>query len=82
MLLRLHYIPAIRELSPHVFEISIAHVVDAEDVQIRVFGDAFAHVGVELQRQFFAFSRGLGEVHDFGALGFRHCGWDGWLSLW
>lgn len=39
--------PAIRQLAPHVFEVGVSHIVDAEDVDVWVFGDAFADVGVE-----------------------------------
>lgn len=42
-------IPAIAKLRAHVFEIGVAHVVDGEDVDVRVFGDAFLDVGVEFQ---------------------------------
>ena len=56
----------------YVFEICVAHVVDAEDVDVGVFGDAFLDVGVEFDGQFFALSSRLRHVHHFGALGFGH----------
>ena len=59
-------------MRPDVFEVGIAHVVDAEDVDVGVLGDAFLDVGVELEGEFFALLGGLGHVHHFGALGFRH----------
>ena len=40
----------------------------AEDVDVGIFGDAFLDVGVELYGEFFAFLRGFGHVHHFGAL--------------
>ena len=46
--------------------------MDAEDVDVGVFGDAFLDVGVELEGQFFAFLGRFGHVHRFGALGFGH----------
>ncbi len=61
-------LPAIRELRPDVFEICVAHVVYAEDVDVGVFGDAFLDVGVELHGEFFALFGGFGNVHHFGAL--------------
>ena len=53
--------------------------MDAEDVDVGVFGDAFLDVGVEFDGQFFALFGCFGHVHHFGALGFGHCG--GFLSL-
>lgn len=46
----------------------VAHIVDAEDVEVGVLRDAFLDVGVEAERQLFAFLLGLGGVHNFGAL--------------
>ena len=48
--------------------------MDAEDVDVGVFGDAFLDVGVEFEGEFFAFLGRFGHVHHFGALGFGHCG--------
>ena len=59
-------------MRPDVFEVGVAHVVDAEDVDVGVLGDAFLDVGVELEGEFFALLSGLGHVHHFGALGFGH----------
>ena len=59
-------------MRPDVFEVGVAHVVDAEDVDVRVLGDAFLDVGVEFEGEFFALFGGLGHVHHFGALGFGH----------
>lgn len=64
--------PTIRQLSPHILKISVTHVVHPEDIEIWVFGNAFAHIGVEFERQFFALSCRLGEVDDFGTFGFGH----------
>ena len=55
-------------MRPDVFEICIAHVVHAEDVDVGVFGDAFLDVGVELEGEFFALLGCLGHMHHFGAL--------------
>ena len=60
-------------MRPAVFEISVAHVVDAEDVDVGVFGDAFLDVGVKFDGELFAFLGGFGSVHHFGTLGFGHC---------
>ena len=46
----------------------------AEDVDVRVPGDAFLDVGVEFQGEFLALFRGLGHVHHLCALGFGHRG--------
>jgi len=46
--------------------------VHAENVDVRIFGDAFLDVGVEPDSQLLAFLLGLGEVNYFRALGFRH----------
>ena len=61
-------------MGPDVFEIRIAHVVDAEDVDVGVLGDACLDVGVEFDGELFAFLGGFGHMHRFGALGFRHRG--------
>lgn len=67
------FLPAIvRQLRPHVLEVVVPHVVDAEDVDVGVLRDAIADVGVEPEGQFFALFLRFGEVHDFGALGFGH----------
>lgn len=47
--------------------------MDAEDVDVWVFGDAFLDVGVEFDGEFFALFGGFGHVHHFGAFGFGHC---------
>ena len=47
-------------MRPDIFEVGIAHVVDAEDVNVWVFGDAFLNVGVETEGEFFAFLLGFG----------------------
>ena len=57
---------------PDVFEVGVAHVVDAEDVDVGVLGDGFLDVGVEFEGEFFALLGGLGHVHHFGALGLGH----------
>ena len=67
-------VPAIRQLTAHVFEVVVAHVVHAEDVEVGVLLDAFLDVGVETQSEFFVFFLRLRGVDDFGALGFGHCG--------
>lgn len=59
-------------MRPDVFEVGVAHVVDAEDVDVGVLGDAFLDVGVELECELFALLGGLRHMHHFGALGFRH----------
>ena len=46
--------------------------MDAEDVDVGVFGDACLDVGVKSDGEFFAFFAGLGHVHRFGAFGFGH----------
>lgn len=46
--------------------------MDAEDVDVGVFGDAFLDVGVEFDGEFFALFGGSGRVHHFGTLGFGH----------
>lgn len=53
----------------------VAHVVDAEDVEVGVLRDAFLDVGVKAERELFAFLLGLGCVNDFGALRLRHYGY-------
>lgn len=55
-----------------VFQIGVAHVVDAEDVYVGVFRDGLADVGEESYCELFALSGGFGKVYDFGTLGFRH----------
>ena len=61
--------------------------MDAEDVDVGVFGDAFLDVGVELEGEFFALLGGFGHVHHLGALGFGHgeeafyCWWFVWKEL-
>lgn len=67
-------VPTIGQLTAHVFEVVVAHVVHAEDVEVGVLLDAFLDVGVEAQSEFFIFLLRLGGVDDFGALGFGHCG--------
>ena len=42
--------------------------MDAEDVDVGVFGDAFLDVGVKFEGEFFALLGRLGHVHNFGAL--------------
>ena len=59
-------------MGPDVFEVGVAHVVDAENVDVGVLGDAFLNIGVELEGEFFTLLGGLGHVHHFGALGFGH----------
>lgn len=61
-------------MTAHVFEVVVAHVVHAEDVEVGVLVDAFLDVGVEPQSKLFIFLLRLGGMHDFCALGFRHCG--------
>ena len=61
-------------MGAHVFEVCVSHVVDAEDVDVGVEGDAFLDVGVEAESQFFAFFLRFGDVDDFCAFGFRHFG--------
>ena len=69
--------PAVRELHAHVFEVGVAHVVDGEDVQVGVLGDAGLDVGVRLEGELFALLGHFREVHHFGALGSRHGGGGG-----
>ena len=57
----------------NIFKVIVAHVVDREDVDVAVFGDAFLDVGVEFEGQLFAFFGRFGEVHDFCAFRFGHC---------
>ena len=59
-------------MGAHVFEVGISHIVDAEDVDVGVEGDAFLDVGVEAEGQFFAFFLRFGEVDYFCAFRFRH----------
>ena len=60
--------PTIRQLRPHILEVGIPHILNRKDEAVGVFGDAFLDVGVEADRQFFAFFLGLGGVYDLGAL--------------
>ena len=41
--------PAIAQLCPNIFEVIVSHIVDGEDVDVAVFGDAFLDVGVEFE---------------------------------
>ena len=66
--------PAVPELGPHVLEICISHVLDAEDEAVLVLVGALADRAEQLDRVLFALFLRLGEVHDFGALGPRHGG--------
>ena len=66
--------PAIIQLRPDVLEVCVAHVVHAEDVDVRVLGNACLDVGVELEGELFALFCGAGEVDDFCAFGFWHFG--------
>lgn len=59
-------------MGAHVFEVCVSHVVDAEDVDVGVEGDAFLDVGVEAEGQFFALFLRFGEMDDLCAFGFRH----------
>ena len=65
-------------MGAHVFEVCVSHVVDAEDVDVGVEGDAFLDVGVEAEGQFFAFFLCFGEMDDFCAFRFRHF----WKVIW
>lgn len=60
--------PAIRQVRPHVLEKGVAHVIDAEDIDVRVLWDCFADVRVQPQTELFPFFGGFGEVDDFCAL--------------
>ena len=60
-------IPAIiRQLRAYILEVIIPHVLHAEYVDVGVLWDAFSDVGVEAEREFFAFFLSLGQVHYFG----------------
>ena len=59
-------------MGPHVLEVGVAHVVDAEDVDVGVLRDAGLDAGVEFEGEFLALFGGFGHVHHFGALGFGH----------
>ena len=40
-------VPAVLQLCPHVFQVCVSHVIDFEDIDVRVLGEAFLDVGVE-----------------------------------
>lgn len=61
-------LPAVSKLRSNILEIGVPHVVHAEDVDVRVLGNAFLDRSVKSQREIFALLRRLGEVDDFGAL--------------
>lgn len=67
------YAPAIAcQLRPHPLQVMVPHILDAEEVNVRVQRDAFADVGVEAESQFFALFLCFREVDDFCTLGFWH----------
>ena len=65
-------VPTIAELRPHVFQVRVAHVLDAEHPQRIVLLDAFLDVGVQPPSQLFALLVRLRQVDDPLALGPRH----------
>ena len=40
-------LPAIRELCPHIFEVSVTHVVNAEDIDVWVVWYAFLNIRIK-----------------------------------
>ena len=56
-----------------ILEVCIAHIVDAEDVDVGVEGNTFLDVGVQAEGQFFPFLLGFGEVYNFCTFGLGHC---------
>jgi len=68
------YKPTVCKLGAYVFEVGVAHILNGENEAELVLVDRFSDIGEELECSFFAFFVNLREVHDLGALGFRHCG--------
>lgn len=67
--------PAISELSAHILQVGIAHVINSEDEQVVIFLDRFPDIGVQASGLFLVgLFGGLGLVDDAGALRARHCG--------
>ena len=72
---RLTNSPAISELSAHILQVGIAHVINSEDEKMVIFLDRFPDIGVQTSGLFLVgLFGGLGLVDDAGALRARHCG--------
>lgn len=62
-------IPAIPcQICPHIFQVIVPHVLDAEDIDVGELWDAFLDVGVEAQGQFLTLFLRFREVDNFRAL--------------
>lgn len=59
--------PAVGQLPANVFEVVVAHVVDAKDEAVLVLRDALADVGEELVLVLAGLLGHLGEVEHLGA---------------
>lgn len=62
------------EVGADVFEVGVAHVFDAEDVDVGEVVGGVADVVEELCAQFLVLFLDLGQVDDLGALGLGHGG--------
>lgn len=61
-------LPTVGKLRSNILEIGVPHIVNPEDVDVKIFRNAFLNGSMKSQREIFAFLRRLGEVDNFGAL--------------
>jgi len=43
------HIPAVSQMGSYILQVVVAHVVDAEDVEVGILRDAFLDVGVKAE---------------------------------